>query len=214
MSTELVHQPGRKPISPLPTAEEWALMNKIADILIAGKMIPAALDTPAKAMSVMLMGRELGLGPFESCRSIHTINGKPSLSAELMQSLTLTNIPSFEFAMEQSTDQLCKVKGRRSPTHEFVSITFTRQDAERAGLLGKGVWKQYPQAMLRARAISALCRVLAPDAIRGCYTAEELGRDDVADLEANTETRSLVTATPITVDGTEENQDDGSQRND
>ena len=197
MSVELVHQRGRKPVSALPTADEWERYNAIADVLIASKMLPAAIDTPAKALALMIMGREIGLGPFESCRSIYTINGKPTLSAELMQSLTFTNVPGFEFALEQSTDTLCKIKGRRAAAHEWVSITFSKQDAERAGLLGKGVWKQYPQAMLRARAISALCRVLCPDAIRGTYTSEEMGRDDASEVTINP-------VNPVTVNGTEE----------
>ena len=96
-----------------------------------------------------------------------------------MLALSYRNIPTFEFVVQQSTDQLCKVKARRGSAQEWVSITFTKADAERAGLLGKGVWKQYPQAMLRARAISALCRVLCPDAIRGVYTPEELGAPTV-----------------------------------
>ena len=182
MSVDLVHQPGRKPLSTIPAADEWATMSQIADMLIKGGLIPTALDTQAKVITVLLTGRELGIGVMESCRSIHVVQGKPSLSAELMLALAYKNIQGFEFVVEQSTDQLCKVKARRASTHEWVSITFTRQDAERAGLLGKGVWKQYPQAMLRARAISALCRVLCPDAIRGTYTSEELGRDDAADV--------------------------------
>jgi len=185
MSVELVHQPGRKPVSTIPAAEEWNSMQQIAEVLIAGGMLPSALDTSAKVISVLLTGRELGIGAMEACRSINVIQGKPSLSAELMLALAYKNIAGFEFAVEQSTDQLCKVKARRGNEQEWVSMTFTKGDAERAGLLGKGVWKQYPQAMLRARAISALCRVLAPDAIRGTYTAEELGKDDASDVTAN-----------------------------
>lgn len=198
MSVDLVHQPGRKPLSTIPAADEWNTMSQIAEVLIKGGLIPAALDSPAKVITVLLTGRELGIGAMEACRSIHVVQGKPSLSAELMLALAYKNIAGFEFAVEQSTDQLCKVKARRGAAQEWVSITFTRQDAERAGLLGKGVWKQYPQAMLRARAISALCRVLAPDAIRGTYTSEELGKDDAADVTIN----------PVTVNGTEEKAND------
>jgi hypothetical protein len=52
------------------------------------------------------------------------------------------------------------------------------EDAHRAGLSGKGPWKSYPAAMLRARAISAMARAMFPDALSGVvYTPEELGAE-------------------------------------
>jgi hypothetical protein len=50
--------------------------------------------------------------------------------------------------------------------------------AERANLIGKGgPWKQYPEAMLFARCLSAGMRTHCPDALGGApaYTPEELG---------------------------------------
>ncbi len=61
---------------------------------------------------------------------------------------------------------------------------FTIADAERAGLAGKGTWKAYPAAMLRARATTSVIRSAAPDVVLGLgYSAEEVGGDDMVEPE-------------------------------
>ncbi len=49
------------------------------------------------------------------------------------------------------------------------------EEAEAAGLFKNPVWKQYPAAMLRARAISATVRFAFPECISGLYLPEEMG---------------------------------------
>lgn len=171
----LVRQPDRAAI--IPFGSEWDAMNEIASKLVESGFLPPDLNTPAKALAVILAGRELGVPPMQAIRGIHVVNGRPSLSAELMLALAYQNIPGFEFSIDITTDQLCKVTGTR-PGRKPVTITFNMTDANRAGLAGGNNWKKYPQAMLRARAISALMRIVAPDAIRGIYTPEELGQSE------------------------------------
>jgi len=52
-------------------------------------------------------------------------------------------------------------------------VTWHIDDAKRAGLLGKDVWKQYPRRMLQARATSELCDLKFPDCSLGLATTEE-----------------------------------------
>jgi hypothetical protein len=70
------------------------------------------------------------------------------------------------------------VYGKRSDTGEELEVSWTMEDAARAKLGGKDVWKQYPRAMLLARATSELARALFADVLGGMrYTPEELGDD-------------------------------------
>jgi hypothetical protein len=63
------------------------------------------------------------------------------------------------------------------PDFEFVA-EWNMAKAKAANLTGKGVWKSYPGAMLRSRAITEVARMGAPDALYGViYTAEELGAE-------------------------------------
>ena len=46
-------------------------------------------------------------------------------------------------------------------------MSFTIEEASLAGLVKKDNWRKYTKAMLRARAISALCRVAFADVLAG-----------------------------------------------
>ena len=60
----------------------------------------------------------------------------------------------------------------------FSKFSYTIEEAKQAGLLGKDSWKNYPAAMLRARAVSIVARAVFPDSIMGCsYIHEELGAE-------------------------------------
>jgi hypothetical protein len=63
------------------------------------------------------------------------------------------------------------------PDFQFTA-TWTQAKARAAGLANKAVWKNYPAAMLRSRAITEVARMGAPDALYGViYTPEELGAE-------------------------------------
>lgn len=187
MSQELTKQPNYRNNGLIPFGDEWAAMQEIAEVLAKSGLLPQELDTAGKVLAVLICGRELGIPPMQAVRGIHLVKGKPSLSAELMLALAYQNIPGFRFKVLASNEQLCHVEGQR-PNADPVRITFSISDATRAGLAGGDNWRKYPAAMLRARATSALLRVVAPDAIRGIYTPDELGKaerdEDVDKLAA------------------------------
>jgi len=184
-------------MSVIPSQEEWDVMERTAKLLIDAKMLPPHLDTPAKVIGIFITGRELGIGMITSTKQIYpTGDGKTGIQAALMRALCYKNIPGFQLQIEQSTDRLCKGRAKRG-NGEWTSFTFSMEDAERAQLTGKRAWKQYPKAQLIARVTSALCNIVGPDAILGCYTPEELS------IEAETKV-----VNPVTVNGTV--QEDGT----
>lgn len=71
------------------------------------------------------------------------------------------------------------MKGTRRDNGDEMTITFTKDMATRAGLAHKRNWQQYPEAMLWARAVSMLARMLFADvfAAMHVYTPDELGDD-------------------------------------
>ena len=72
---------------------------------------------------------------------------------------------------------MCEIVRADDPDFTFRS-EWTMARAQTAGLTGKSVWKQYPAAMLKARAITECARDACPEALSGVqYTAEELGDD-------------------------------------
>ena len=127
-------------------------------------------------LACVLTGRELGIPDLHALRAIHVVDGKPTLSAELM--VTLARRAGHSITGEV-TDIKARVTGVRGDNGDTMTCEWTLDMASQAELLGKQNWRKYPQAMLWARAVSQLCRMLFPDVVLGVgYTPDELGADD------------------------------------
>lgn len=69
--------------------------------------------------------------------------------------------------------------------------------AQRAGLAGKGAWRQYPDQMLANRATTEIVRMAASDVLLGVsYAAEELGSEDEV-LVVDVETGEVIEAEEV-----------------
>jgi hypothetical protein len=123
----------------------------------------------------ILAGMEAGFGPFASAAGVSVINGRPGFGANLLAQ-AIKRHPLYDYRVLEKTDQTCRIKFLAGK-EELGVETFTLAMAERAGLLKGGPWKQYPEAMLFARCLSAGMRTHCPDALGGApaYTPEELG---------------------------------------
>lgn len=196
-SAALVAQPRYRAPSLMPFGAEWDAMREQADILVKSGFLPPDLNTAEKVIAVLLTGREIGVPPMQAVRGIHVVNGRPSLSAELMLALAYQNIAGFRFKIEMTTNEICKIVASR-PGGDPVTIMFTIGDAERAGLARGQNWIKYPAAMLRARATSAVLRIVAPDAIRGFHTPEEMGR---AERDVEVEKLAQARGEPVPMTG-------------
>jgi hypothetical protein len=145
------------------------------------EFVPKALRGRAPAvLACILTGHELGIGPMQSLAHIHIIEGKATQSAELMRALILK--AGHRFAVRKKSNDEVIVWGRRHDTGDDLEITWSMDDAKRAGVAGKDVWKNYPRAMLMARATSELARDLFADVLGGVsYTPDELGAEVYVD---------------------------------
>jgi hypothetical protein len=135
--------------------------------------------SPEDALMRMATGRELGLGFMTSIRLIYNINGKTGLDASLMLALCLRNPICEDFECVETTDTIATFIAKRRGK-KAVKLSFTIEDARRAKLADKDIYKAYPPAMLRARCIAALSRLVFPDIVAGLYTRDEL-EDGVID---------------------------------
>lgn len=141
----------------------------------AGGLLPPHLRNEGEILAVILAGRELGLGPMVSLRSIHLIKGKVVLAADTQLALMRAAGVKVRW-LKDGTDGEAQLELRREGDAPHVS-RFTLQMAQQAGLMGNDTWRKHPAAMLRARCVSAAGKAYMPDALAGCYVPGEL--DDV-----------------------------------
>ncbi len=148
---------------------------ELSKTLSVSNLLPVALrGKPADVLIILMTGRELGLQVMQSLRGLNVIEGRVAMSADMMVALAVRKRDVCEFfRMIESTDKRATYEAKRVGS-EPVKISFTIEEAQRAGLTGKNNWKNYPPAMLRARAASALARVVFPDMFLGIYDPDEI----------------------------------------
>jgi hypothetical protein len=150
-----------------------------ADQLIKSRLLPKHIDTPQKALAVILTGQEMGLPPMRSLRHIHVIGGNPVMKAELL--LALFRERGGKAKQVESTDDICEWLFTH-PNGDEHTERLTWEEAEargysktKSGAL-KDNWAKNPgrRVMLRWRVIANGTRVAGPDLVGGAYIEDEL----------------------------------------
>ena len=131
---------------------------RVGEILAASRYFGV---TPDQAVTQVLMGQELGLGPVASLTGIHVVQGRPEVGAHLIAG-AIKRHDRYDYRVAEHTAQVCAIMFFEAGQELGVN-RYSIDDARRAGLVNKGVWKQHPKAMLFARCISQGYRFFCPD---------------------------------------------------
>jgi len=133
----------------------------------------------AQAMVKIMAGHEMGFGPFAAMNGVHIINGKPAVGANLMAAAVKSH-PHYDYRVTQMNNDVVEISFYQNGVLIGVS-SFSKQDAQEAGLMRRDNWQKYTRNMLFARAMSNGVRWFVPDVFAGnaVYTPEELDGDIV-----------------------------------
>jgi hypothetical protein len=164
-------------------ASMWSVMRDQAQVLVKTGFLPESIRTPKQALAIMMKGSELGVPPMHALSNIAVIKGKPVCGAELLLALIYRDHGDNAIKVLHTDNQRCVVAYRRRAWTEAEQFEFSMQEAKTAGITNNPTWTKYPQAMLRARCISAVARMAFADSIGGMYTPEELGAAVTVDSE-------------------------------
>lgn len=155
----------------------WQLARRLE---VATEFVPDAFRGRAEAiMAAIVTGSELGRGPMWALRNLNVIKGRVGLSAEAMRALVLA--AGHEIWLQDQDRDHVTLAGRRNGSDRTTTVTWTIKMATDAHLTTNPAWKDYPRAMLTARATTELCRLIFADVIAGIPTVQEL--DDGYPLE-------------------------------
>lgn len=131
-------------------------------------------------------GMELNFQPMQALQCIANINGNPGVWGDGALALVLGSgllewIEEDDFdVIKANKKAVCQVKRRGDP--KVKTITFSYEDAQKAGIFERGVWKTYPYRMALMRARAFALRDKFPDVLKGMKIAEELM--DYIDVDA------------------------------
>ena len=145
---------------------------KFADYICRTEFVPKAMRGNAAAVTAtMLTGRELNMGPLTSLRSLDVIEGNVQMKTKAILARIFKAGHRVEWL--ESSDKACEVRIERGDGLTTAQARWTMADAQRAELAGKAVWRRYPRAMLRNRALSECAELACPDVILGLEVGDE-----------------------------------------
>lgn len=149
--------------------ELFIATEQVASVLARTAFVPEPMrGQPENIAAAMMKSLELGIDPLDGLSCIHVVKGKIGFSAEFMRRRIIE--AGHEIVIDESTDDRCKIRGRRSGSTEWQTVTFTADQARRAKIqLG-----DYPADKLVARASSRLCRRVFPDVLAGTTIVDEI----------------------------------------
>lgn len=134
----------------------------------------SAYGTPEGIFSTILAGRELGMQAMSSLRAFHLVEGRPTLSADLIRALVLKSGKAKYFRPIQRSATSATWETQRGDDPP-VSLTYTHDEAVAAGLVKKGsAWEKNPADMCVKTASSKLARLVYADVTMNLYSPEEL----------------------------------------
>jgi hypothetical protein len=157
------------------TREEYA-------ILLESGAIPSGFDTPEKLMTVVQMGKELGLPALVSINNINIIKGRTVISSTMLGAMLKARNIEWVWTKDHFTEEDGKIvteiefeylsKVSKRPKLAKFSISWGQMQL--AGYTDKQNWEKYPKEMMRARCMAYGVRAYFPEVLMGMYTDLEM----------------------------------------
>ena len=151
-------------------------MGCLADVFTKSGVFPD-VKSQAQGIVKIMCGKELGLTPFQSLGGLYFVNGRIGIQANICSGL-IRKSKRYDYTVIKLTAETCEIDffDISTPTEPKLlgRSIFGKTEAARAGLINKDNYKNYPDSMYFARAISQGAKRYTPDALMGYSTIEEL----------------------------------------
>lgn len=168
-----------------PTKEDYQVMSvgepqnmlevrALANFLCRSKFIPQAFRGDLNtAVMLIVTCKQYGL-PITALSETMEVNGKVGFWGRTKLGIILKS-PVCEYIMAtEKTDKKCVVVAKRKGWPKEVTVEWTIEQADKAGLIKRSdAWQKYPKRMLYWRAISDAISEVFPDVIQGFATVED-----------------------------------------
>lgn len=175
-------------IVPTPPGMETLLWK--ATVLFDSGLLPSHIKNKNQVIAIDMMAQELNIPTWQALNGINVIQGKPTVSPQLMLALIERSGLLEDIKIDPTPERCIVTMKRRGRTPH--TETFSMEDAKKLksarwennrkieiSLADKDNYQQQPAVMLKWRAISACARVVFPDVLMGMYTTEEIAPDAV-----------------------------------
>ena len=164
---------------------------RMAKALAPSDIIPQAYrGKPANIVVAIEFGQSMGLSPAESLYRINVIQGKPTMSAELVAAQVRKAGHRLRISKDEAAMSVTATIYRADDPEFPFSVTRDTEWAKSMGLIGNPNYKKQPLTMLTWRAITACAREACPEALFGvAYTPDEMSDMDAPQRRQRRPTR-------------------------
>lgn len=155
---------------------EISTQMKWSKLAAEGDIIPKEYrGKPSNILVAIGFGSAMGLSYADSLYRINVIQGKPTMSAELIASQVRKAGHKLRVYKDEKNLRVKAVIIRKDdPDFEFTAVR-DKEWAQKMGLATKDNYRKQPMTMLTWRAITAVAREACPEALYGvAYSPDEL----------------------------------------
>ncbi len=151
------------------------VMVKRSEFLARSQIIPKSLQgKPADIMVIFMMAMELDIPPMQALNGINVIQGKPTISPQLMLALIKKRLPNAYIKIVEAEGEVeCTMARDKSHLDDVFVSKWNFEKAKKMGLVSKDNYQKQLNTMLRWRAVGEAARIVFPDIISGTYLPDE-----------------------------------------
>lgn len=162
-------------------ASEMDAAYKIASVVCNTMFAPAHFrGKPEEAAAAILYGDTLGMPPMVSLKTIYVVHGSPALYAQQMYAIAISK--GHEIERVNATETAVSFRGRRRGTTTWQTVEWTIERARKAKYTSNSKYQENPIGMLTEKCKAEIAKLVAPDALAGMSSVEEIELGDFEDL--------------------------------
>jgi hypothetical protein len=162
-------------------ASEMDAAFKIASVVCNTMFAPAHFrGKPEEAAAAILYGDTLGMPPMVSLKTIYVVHGAPALYAQQMYAIAISK--GHEIERVSADEQSVVFRGRRRGTQNWQTVQWTIERARKAKYTSNSKYQENPIGMLTEKCKAEISKLVAPDALAGMSSVEEIELGDFEDL--------------------------------
>lgn len=151
------------------------VMVKRSEFLARSQIIPKSLQgKPADIMVIFMMAMELDIPPMQALNGINVIQGKPTMSPQLMLALIKKRLPNAFIEIKEGDGIVtCTMARDKADMSDSFTSKWDVEKAKKMQLISKDNYQKQLNTMLRWRAVGEAARIVFPDIISGTYLPDE-----------------------------------------
>jgi len=131
---------------------------------------------PEEAAAAILYGFTLGMAPMVSLKTIYVVHGTPALYAQQMYAIALSK--GHEIERVYADNERVEFRARRRGQSGWQKIEWTIERARQAKYTSNGKYQENPIGMLTEKCKAEAAKLVAPDALAGMNSIEEIELGD------------------------------------